>query len=159
MPTIEVWAVDFLESHPGVCLGDFWEQDITSNNLGFLPNRPSLALMVMARDYVQSRTARQQRKVESRRAFEEWQSRRTVRPSNYSLVIDLRSDVQDFTLAGFEESLFAEPARPDQLLTSGVEVLEDPESSAMVFEPDTLEARLVYAVFDILHQQVMRRKQ
>lgn len=55
--------------------------------------------------------------------------------------------------------LLTEPSALDQLQATGIDVLEQPGAIPFVFEPDTLEARLVYAVFDILHQQVMRRKQ
>lgn len=158
MPTIDVWAVDFLETYPGVCLGDFWEQDIASNHLGFLPDRPSLALMVMVQDYVRSRTSNQRRKLDNRCVFAEWQARRVVCASNYSTIIAVNDEGQDMASLELPDVLLTEPSALDQLQATGIDVLEQPGAIPFVFEPDTLEARLVYAVFDILHQQVMRRK-
>ena len=148
MTSIAVWAIDIIEQHPRISLADFYEQDIASNSLGFFPHRPSLTLMVQVQRFVAERPLREQRKVEGRREFEEWQLTRRIEPSRFSLrqTATVQEDV--VLLLDYDDVNGA----PTMV---GFAIMDSPPP--LTFPENSLEARLIYAVFDIFHQRIMSR--
>ena len=146
MASIEVWAIDFIDTHPTVSLADYYEQDTASNIVGFLPHCPSLALMRMIEGFVAARAPRDKRKIESRRAFEEWQRIRPVEPSRFSLRDTVTVEESILVLLDYDD-LDGPPTR------LGLAIVDAPPP--MTFAAESLEARLTYAVFDIFRQRIM----
>ena len=149
MASTAVWAVDFIDAHPTVSLADYYEQDTASNVVGFLPHRPSLSLMQMIQRFVAERTQREKRKIESRRAFEEWQRIRRVEPSKYSLRDTVIVEESTLLLLDYDD-LDGPPTRV------GLAIFDAPPP--MTFAAESLEARLTYAVFDIFRQRIMSNR-
>ena len=98
--------------------------------------------------FVAKRPLREQRKVEGRREFEEWQLTRRIEPSRFSLrqTATVQEDV--VLLLDYDDVNGA----PTMV---GFAIMDSPPP--LTFPENSLEARLVYAVFDIFHQQIMSR--
>lgn len=149
MASTAVWAADFIDAHPTVSLADYYEQDTATNVVGFLPHRPSLALMQMIQRFVAERTQREKRKIEGRRAFEEWQRIRPVEPSKFSLRDTVIVEESTLLLLDYDD-LDGPPTRV------GLAIFDTPPP--MTFAAESLEARLTYAVFDIFRQRIMSNR-